>query len=411
MLISRQGRRRGHRGRAYVRIAATLCAAVAIVAATALARSAEPTSAASAGTKVVDPPQRWSPSPESRSSSHAAPYTDLRRSIPAAGPIHTVQVNTDLKSANPIDYERLGSPSAESREPRVPYSDLRESISDLSRSTAELRDSFTAPAPIHDVQQYQNGGYLDWTPQLLPNGILYKAYLAGIKESRMATTFEHLDGYGWIWETTLGGRVGLFRFGTSDAVRPEGFQIDLEGSAMPRLNLDHQRDMIAADFRGGVPITYGIGRWQSKLAFYHLSSHLADEFMIANPTFRRVNYSRDVLVLGQSYYLTDALRIYGEAGWAWYSDVGEPWEFQAGVDYSPLVFGPGGAPFAAVNVMSRQEVDFGGNVVVQAGWQWRGCGRSGILRIGGQYYNGKSSQFQLYDFNENRYGFGIWYDF
>jgi hypothetical protein len=396
--------------RAVVLTAAIVCAS-AEVPARPVALGTEPATTGNAGTKVGALPQRWSPMPQAGSAVHAPPYADLRRSIPASGLLHTVQATSDKHSSYAGLERNLGVPSPESREPRVPYSDLRESIAELRRSAADLRKSINEPTPIYDVQQYSRDGYLDWTPQLLPNGILYKSYLAGIKESRLATTFEHLDGYGWIWETTLGGRVGLFRFGTSDPVRPEGFQIDLEGSATPRLNLDDQRDMISADFRGGLPITYGVGRWQSKLAIYHLSSHLADEFMIANQGFRRVNYSRDVIVLGQSYYLTDAVRIYGEAGWAWYSDVSEPWEFQGGIDYSPLVFGAHGAPFAAVNVMSREEVDFGGNVVVQAGWQWRGCCRSGILRIGAQYYNGKSSQFQLYDFNENRYGFGIWYDF
>ena len=98
----------------------------------------------------------------------------------------------------------------------------------------------------------------------------------------MATIFENQKNFGWIWDITLGGRVALFRFGTSDPVRPEGFEIDLEGSGQPRLNLSDEEDLIAADFRAGLPITYGIGRWQSKFAYYHLSSHLGDEYMLKN---------------------------------------------------------------------------------------------------------------------------------
>lgn len=259
---------------------------------------------------------------------------------------------------------------------------------------------------------YTDDTYLDWTPQFLPSGLIYRSYLAGSKESRFATIFENQKHFGWIWDITLGGRVALFRFGTMDPVRPEGFEIDLEGSGQPRLNLNDSEDLIAADFRAGIPITYGIGRWQSKFAYYHLSSHLGDEYLLKNPGFRRVNYSRDAFVLGQSYYLTDDVRLYGEVGWAFYSDVSKPWEFQFGIDYSPLLpIEGGGAPYVALNGQLRQELNFSGNFVVQAGWQWRGGSSGQLVRIGLEYYNGMSNQFQLYDVFENKLGFGIWYDF
>ncbi|MGC3968639.1 MAG: DUF1207 domain-containing protein [Pirellulales bacterium] len=104
--------------------------------------------------------------------------------------------------------------------------------------------------------------------------------------------------------------------------------------------------------------------------------------------------------------------VYGEAGWAFHSDVSEPWEFQFGAEYSPLTKpGLGGAPFLAVNGQLRQELDFGGNVVVQAGWQWRARNRGHLFRVGMQYYNGKSDQFEFYDQGENKVGVGLWYDY
>ncbi|MBN8624078.1 MAG: DUF1207 domain-containing protein [Planctomycetes bacterium] len=259
---------------------------------------------------------------------------------------------------------------------------------------------------------YEPGARHDWTAQFLPDGILYRAYLAGVKESRLSTVFNHDSNYGWMWDIRLGGRVGLFRYGTTNEVRPEGFQIDIEGSGQPRLNLDENMDLDAADFRAGLPITYGIGKWQSKFAYYHLSSHVGDEYLVRNPGFQRINYARDVLVFGQGYYLSPDVRVYGEVGWAFYSDVSEPWEFQFGAEYSPLTKpGIGGAPFAAINGQSRQELDFGGNVVVQAGWQWRGRNRGHLMRLGVQYYNGKSDQFEFYNQSENKLGIGLWYDY
>ena len=79
---------------------------------------------------------------------------------------------------------------------------------------------------------------------------------------------------------------------------------------LPGPNLDHDWDMEAADFRAGLPLTFGCGNWQTKVAYYHLSSHLGDEFAIRNPgsLASRINYSRDALVLGVSYYATPAAR-------------------------------------------------------------------------------------------------------
>jgi len=276
--------------------------------------------------------------------------------------------------------------------------------------TRPSRGIFEERPWAHDV--FNDHDLKDWSVQWLPDGIIYRSYLAGSKEPRMSSVLSYDDNLGGLWDLTLGGRVGIFRFGTDDPIRPEGLQFDLEGAGMPQLRLDSDRDLEAVDFRGGFPLTYGIGPWATKVAYYHLSSHAGDEFLAKNPAFRRVNYSRDAFVIGQSYYFTPSLRLYGEAGWAFYSDVSEPWEFQFGADFSPLC-PPGlrGAPFAAINGHLREEVDFGGNVVVQAGWQWRSAHNGQLLRMGLQYYDGKSNQYEFYNRNENKLGMGVWYDY
>lgn len=283
---------------------------------------------------------------------------------------------------------------------------LREEFRD---ATSILREPRTESSQTYALPR---DSYLDWTLQGLPEGLVYKSYLAGAKEPRNASIFDYDSRQGWIWDITIGARVGIVRFGTEDPVRPEGFQIDVEGAAMPRLDLEQDRDLLSVDFRAGLPITYGIGPWSTKLAFYHLSAHVGDEFLIRNPGFPRLNYSRDVLVLGQSYYVTPDVRLYGEVGVATYADVSEPWEFQFGLDYSPLVeTGARGSPFFAFNTALRQEVNFGGNIVVQTGWQWRPTDKGKTLRLGLQYYNGKSNQFSFYNENENKVGLGMWYDY
>lgn len=252
-----------------------------------------------------------------------------------------------------------------------------------------------------------------WYWRILPQGIIYRSYLAGVRESRFASAWSYERRQGWMWDIALGGRVGMLRYGNGDPLRPEGFQVDIEGGGFPRLDLERDLDLVASDFRFGIPLTYGRGRYETKLAYYHLSSHLGDEWMLRSADWTRINYTRNALVWGHSYYLTENLRLYAEAAWSFDTDGGaEPWEFQFGMDYSPAepVGDLRGAPFVALNAHLREEVDFGGNFVVQTGWQWRGP-TGGLFRMGMQYFAGKSEQFEFYRHYEDKVGLGLWYDF
>ncbi|HTN75018.1 MAG TPA: DUF1207 domain-containing protein [Pirellulaceae bacterium] len=266
-------------------------------------------------------------------------------------------------------------------------------------------DQFLQPG-----EGFQEGEAYSW--QLLPQGLVYRPYLAGLKESRMYGGVDVSKNDTTFWSATVGSRFGLLRYGTTDYILPDGFEIDVEGSAQVRLDVPEDVDVRSVDFRGGVPITYGVGRHRFRTGYYHLSSHLGDEFVIKNPNFNRLNYARDVIVLGYSYYTTPNLRFYGEVGWAFYNIVGDPWEFQFGVDYAPQYrTGFRGAPFFAMNTFLKEELNYSGNVTVQFGWAWRADNGPQLLRLGVQYFNGLSSQNSFYHEYEESIGAGVWYDF
>ncbi len=321
------------------------------------------------------------------------------------------------------DLDFTFAPSMQSDEFTIPAdglvtapTSLSSPADDDSRFTLPPEPSTAAPPQTQD-SGLQSAASLAATPQprtwqVLPAGLIYRSYLAGEKEARMASTWVYERDWGWMWDITLGGRAGLIRYGTTNANVPEGFQIDLEAAAQPRLDIEHMEDLIATDYRFGVPITFGNRRFQVKLAAYHLSSHMGDELMVLRHSFHRLNYSRNALVWGNSYFWTDVLRFYAEAAWAFYGDGGsEPWEFQFGIEYAPRE--PTGlrpVPFVAINSHLRQEVDYGGNLVVQSGWAWRG-GNGQMFRVGMQYYTGKSDQYEFYNEFEDKLGLGLWYDF
>ncbi len=253
----------------------------------------------------------------------------------------------------------------------------------------------------------------DWT--ILPKGMVYKSYLAGQKESRLSAQLVKITDDNWMLDGNLGGRFGVLRYGRDSSFLSDGIQWDVEGSAHVRLDIPEDVDVRAVDFRAGTQLTWSYAadpRHRSRFGYYHLSSHLGDEFLLKNPTFDRLNYAHDLLIFGHSFYFTKKLRVYGEVGWAFYHLVADPWEFQFGVEWAPNeATGPWGEPFIAVGTHLRQEVNYGGSFVVQAGWAWVGEIPGRTLRTGFHYHNGDSTQNSFYDEFEQQIGFGIWYDF
>ena len=63
----------------------------------------------------------------------------------------------------------------------------------------------------------------------------------GIDDARNDSTF---------WSATLGGKVGIFRYGTSDYILPDGLQFDAEASTQVRLDVPENVDVRSADYRG-----------------------------------------------------------------------------------------------------------------------------------------------------------------
>jgi hypothetical protein len=258
---------------------------------------------------------------------------------------------------------------------------------------------------------YDNG----WTSQWVPTGIIYHSYMAGPHEPRAGLFIHSNTGGGTLGDATLGGRMGFWKYGNTDPTHPEGWQVDFYGASLARLDLEHQEDLNSCDYVFGLPITYGNDVWQTKFGYAHLSSHLGDEFAISHPgsLANRINYSRDSLVWGNSYYPIPALRLYEEIGWAVKrDDHAGRWTSQFGTELSrPGPTGPKPTPFLAINGRLRDDDrELMGDINFQAGWLRRGI-LGQTLRFGFDYYNGKSDQSQFYNNFEQQVGAGVWYDF
>ena len=221
------------------------------------------------------------------------------------------------------------------------------------------------------------------------------------------------DGSEWRSEASIGARLPLWRYGTDDPLRPEGWQVDVEGAAFVRIDVESGTDVDAIDFRTGLLLSWRRGRTAFKAGTYHISNHVGDEYLEKNPGFERIEYVRDSLIGGVTHDLIDAVSVYGELAYAYGTQGGaEPLELQFGIEYNPE---PStiwwGRPFAGFDVHLREEFGFGGNVNAVAGMQWRSVESGRALRWGVQYFNGKALQYSFFDRDEEWIGTGLWLDF
>jgi hypothetical protein len=247
---------------------------------------------------------------------------------------------------------------------------------------------------------------------MLPRDILYPNYLADIKAPRLSSVISAGRNGDLFWDGTLGGRFGLLRYTDDDPLWRRGWQLDFEGAAFVRLDFNEHNDVRSSDYRVSIPLTFSFGQAQTRVGYYHLSSHLGDEFLLKNPAFNRLNYSKDVLFLGSAYWLTRSTRVYGEVGWAFVKEIAGDIEFKFGLESAPRIpTGRRGAPFFAIGCQLQDEVDYGGGITVEAGWAWNAWQHTGLLRTGIHYYNGKSHQFSFFNEHEEQIGWGLWYDF
>ncbi len=348
------------------------------------------------------------------SMSAVGPYPST--SVPSAGSAAFASYNTAMPGATPSASNGAGG---------VVLSQLPGDQGGLQPSYSGVPGPvyapYGSPDPATAAQSFDANAYVERslgggddsrTWQILPNGLMYKSYLAGDREPRFGTQFVHLRTQGWMWDSTLGARVGLLRYGSDNDLWPQGWQWDVEGAAFPRLNLEDNRNLVDYDYRAGTAITTRQGPFEMKFGYYHYCSHIGDEYLLDHPDFDRLNYVRETLILGLAAYVNPSLRLYWETGWAFSVEgPAKPWEFQFGADFcSNEPTGPAGAPFFAINGHLHEETNFSGNLTVQTGWMWRG--RSGhLFRVGMQYFNGMSDEAQFYNTFEEQIGIGLWYDF
>ena len=211
------------------------------------------------------------------------------------------------------------------------------------------------------------------------------------------------------FDGSIGGTLGLLRVDTPG--RDLAFQLDAFAVVMSRLS---PNDLIATDYRYGIPLTFQRGDWRGKLSYEHTSSHLGDSYLVATGRLP-IRYAKDEVVVGLSRDF-DSLRIYGQAAYAFRQSLfGDPkrGRFEGGFQYvCPYPTGFSGTPYIAAHVTSRGELQYNPDGLVQVGVLWRNpYQRLANLRVFVEYYQGRSPFGQFVYDREKWTGVGIASDF
>jgi hypothetical protein len=242
-----------------------------------------------------------------------------------------------------------------------------------------------------------------WLPQ---NTLLFLPLVADPRQVTNGAAIRFND-------KVVGKHVGVAEFGGDfvllrliDALWwPGDMDIGIEAGIFSVFDLDHvEACMFNTDFFVAALFTYALNRWSFRLRWWHMSSHLGDEFLISNPGFPRHNPSDEGVDLFASYQLGQAVRLYGGVGDIYSRDKTfpeKPFYFEWGAEIR--VFGCRDwfdklyvQPFLAMHFRSWEEHDYNLDQTYALGVEWsklQGVGRK--FRLFAEYHNGYCREGQF----------------
>lgn len=214
------------------------------------------------------------------------------------------------------------------------------------------------------------------------------------------------------FELRMGAQFGVVRWqprGDSGWAVQAGFEAGFNG----QFDIGHTFDNIGWDGIFGLTVAAGRpGRLAFKLGSKHTSSHVGDEY--AERTGRqRIDYTREELVLGVSWPVTRALRLYAEGAYAYHTgndDLQEPGRAQAGAEWlKPASLGLGQLGwYAATDANAFQERDWEVDFSAALGLMYPSGGHRWRLGLG--YHEGRVPIGEFYWYDEAYWSLGLAFD-
>ena len=253
---------------------------------------------------------------------------------------------------------------------------------------------------------------------IFPKGNIYPHYIAD--PHRVGFAFQRLQ----VMETSIaasgtsrynlkaGGRFGLLKIQPYDRADSD-WQLNVEAGFDAQFDTDRDYDSIGWDGNYGLLITRAsnLGYFM-KFGVLHLSSHVGDEY--AERTGRkRLEYTRQELVVGLSLAIDKSWLIYSEGGLGYdlrNRDIQEAGRLQLGLQYEDagsLWKGRMGW-YSAVDISTMEELDWRIDTSVQLGLIFDLEDRT--WRLGIEYYDGRPTIGEFFQYTESYISLALWLD-
>ena len=284
----------------------------------------------------------------------------------------------------------------------------------LPQKSLEATAEGAQPIPLVGRQDPQRGAAeLSATEdQFLPEGYLFDQLMADERWPHFSVSYRYYmneKGLGSTGAANFGETFSLYRSRT-----PFGglWEVGLQGGVFSFFDLTAKsKDLVNADYMGGIFTSYRYQDFSTMLRVFHQSSHLGDEFILRNPV-RRINLSYEQADLLLSYKFFKMLRLYGGGGYLFDQEPADlrPWTTQYGVELeSPWKLGSNAiTPIFAGDFKNDEEDHWSTNISLRGGIQfenWRLNQRR--LQVLIEYFHGHSPNGQFYNRKIETIGLGL----
>lgn len=259
----------------------------------------------------------------------------------------------------------------------------------------------------------------DWRLVWFPSQDPFTPLLADPRQPTSSGNFFMLsnEAYGQ-FTGNFGADIGILRVeSTKDGIN-RSFQVGVMGAAFNRFALVGPNTFLQdADFVIGIPITFRIGRFSTRVFFYHESSHTGydyDSYFNINQTD---NFGQEILQIIPSWDITPNIRIYGGAayrviGLYYYPTFGDSLILIGGFEvYSPQIEAVRSRAYLAFNLESKGINGYTPSTDLQAGLLFHQPKSYFQVRPAIDFFNGYSQMGDFLFDKEQYVALGVYFDF
>lgn len=257
---------------------------------------------------------------------------------------------------------------------------------------------------------------LDGAKGFLPRGLLFAPFHADPRWPHFSAAYRgyRTNDLTAAFAGTFGETFSLYR---NRAPLSGQWELVLQAGVFSLFDLSATSlDLVNADYNVGLLTAYRSGKFSGFLRLHHQSSHLGDEFILANQRVQRINLSYEEVDVKLAYDISNWIRGYAGGGYLVHRDPSTvaPFSTQWGIELtSPVTFLSGAiTPICYADFQSNERSQWAIAQSIMAGLRFENA-RIGNrqLQLLAQYFAGPSPDGQFYRQHSHWFGVGLHFYF